>query len=75
MNIENQILQPHKKSALKETTHNTIKCGGNMLNQDNSKNKNVTVEYGNKDLRSILSTYLIEKFIEEINKENDKTKN
>lgn len=75
MNIENQILQPHKKSALKATSNNTIKCGGNMLNQDNSKNKDVTVEYGNEDLRSILSTYLIEKFIEEINKENEKTKN
>lgn len=72
MNIENQILQPHKKSALKETNHNTIKCGGDMLNKND---KDVTSEYGNQDLKSILSTYLIEKFIEEINKENDKTKN
>ena len=72
MNIGNQILQPHKKSALKETTHNSIKCGDNMLNKND---KDATSEYGNQDLKSILSAYLIEKFIEEINKENDKTKN
>lgn len=37
--------------------------------------RNVTSEYGSQDLKSILSTYLVEKFIEEINKENEKTKN
>lgn len=33
------------------------------------KNENVTVEYGDEDLKKILSDYLIQKFIEILNEE------
>ncbi len=36
------------------------------------QNENIIKEYGNQDLRTILSNYLLEKFIEEINEQNNK---
>lgn len=37
------------------------------------QNKNVVVEYGQLDLKQILSDYLKQKFIEELNKEEQTT--
>lgn len=39
------------------------------MNKDDDKQ--IISEYGNQDLRTILSNYLLEKFIEEINKQNN----
>lgn len=43
------------------------------MNKDNDNQ--IIIEYGNQDLRSILSNYLLEKFIEEINEQNNKANN
>lgn len=62
MNIE--------KLSLNDTNCNKAEKTVIVLNGDNTmKNENVTVEYGNENLKQILSDYLKQKYIEILNQE------